>query len=134
MSGFGPSALTLASHASICLAVLMIFAEALRLAAIPDGIGQVLRSHYARLSAFTVLSMMVVERLYYAAARLLRPLDVDLWAAHPAPEFLSGALSLSLFNLVVAARLATDPQPWTTIAQQFTVLVVVWVSIAVTLF
>lgn len=47
--------------------------------------------------AFTAI---LVERIYYIAARLLQPTGIDLWGAHPAPAVLSAVVALGCYWLM----------------------------------
>lgn len=46
-----------------------------------------------------MLGLIMVERIYYVAARLLKPLDINLWNAHPAPVMLSIMVALCVYQL-----------------------------------
>jgi len=49
-----------------------------------------------------VLFALVIERLYYVAARMLKGSGVDLWSAYPAPAILSSLVALSVMWLTPA--------------------------------
>ena len=102
------SAVTLASHLGLVIAVLFAFANAVRRVWSAADSPAVFR----RLEGpvFAIVASLVVERLYYVTARLLVNTDIDLWSAHPAPELLSFMLMASIFSLAVAIRhLGVDP-------------------------
>lgn len=133
MFDLGFSGLTVASHVTICLAIFMVFDEALRLAASPDGLKRALSTGGVRVAVFAALSAVVVERVYYIAARLLRPLGLDLWSQHPAPELLAASVAVTLFLVVVAGRVASslDSHDWVVpMFLRAMSLVVVWSCVA----
>lgn len=110
--GLGSSAFTVASHVTIVAAVLLAFARLQQLRA--DGSARHLFvSHWAPpLAAHVVVAALVVERLYYVAARLLRSHGVDLWQAHPAPAALSVLLAASIWSVSVAKSLSVLTPRW----------------------
>ncbi len=133
LPSLGANALTVASHTAVVVAVLLVFAACARLVSTPGGLGVVADSSYARLAFFSVLAMYLVERLYYIAARLLRDVGVNLWAAHPAPEILSAAIALAIFNFAAAIQLALSydfDRTLARISMQALTVLALWLGIA----
>ena len=104
--GLGASALTTASHVILVIVLLMVFHGAQRVIAERGSFAIVASSQFFRWSVFSVFSALIVERIYYIGARLMRPLGFDLWQSHPAPELLSAAVAASLFCLSVSGQVA----------------------------
>ena len=130
--GLGFSALTTASHAVLVLAVLLLFSEVvlLRHILVPR---EPARSRSLFFAAALVMASFVIERLYYVAARLLKPHGVDLWALHPAPEVLSALVALSVFGAFASLAGLTSPlvsRARMTVALHGSVLVGLWAVIA----
>ncbi|MGR3485499.1 MAG: hypothetical protein ACU0BF_09150 [Paracoccaceae bacterium] len=128
----GPSAFVAASHIALVMAVLMVFAELLHASAHP-GIASRLSVRYA---LFAMLSAVVVERLYYVAARLLAPRGFDLWGDHPAPETLSALVAASVFAFAASLMAATAPtgrRALRLVATHGAGLLAIWAGIAVLL-
>lgn len=110
MMGFdlGLGAFTTASHVVLILVLLLVFHEAQLLMRMQGSFAMIANSTYVRWSVFCVLSALIMERLYYVLARLLRGHGIDLWQAHPAPEFLSACVAGALFGLSAAGRIAVS--------------------------
>lgn len=106
------SAVTLASHVALVLAIVCAFANAVAVRRVwgrSDGVRA-----FARIEGpvFAIAAALVVERLYYVTARLLINSDLNLWTAHPAPEALSFTVAASIFALAAAIRrMGSDPGP-----------------------
>ena len=128
----GWSALTIASHVALIVAVLLLFSEVVLLrhvlvAAEPG------RSRSLFHASALIMAAFVIERLYYVAARLLLPQGVDLWAAHPAPELLSGLVALAVFAAFACLAGLTSPlvsRARGTVTLHATVLGALWGVIA----
>ena len=132
----GWSALTTASHTTIILAVLMVFAELLYLQAVSNA-RTVIDTRAVRSAIALMFSALVVERLYYIAARLLIGTEIDLWSAHPAPELLSLMLAASIFGVAATLMVFTATtlrRGLVGVAIQGGGLVLVWGCVAVALF
>ena len=105
----GLAAYTTASHIILVVVVFLVFHEAQRLIATQGSFSVLAHSAFVRWSIFTVFAALILERLYYITARLLRPYGFDLWQQHPAPEVLSFSVALALFSLSAAGRIAVAP-------------------------
>ena len=99
--GLGWSAVTLAGHSCLVMAVVMIFWNALMTYGATRG-----RTgpDWIALSVILLGVGAVVERLYYVLARLLVNTDYNLWNAHPAPDLLSAIVALLAFAVAVTVR------------------------------
>ncbi|MGR3435255.1 MAG: hypothetical protein ACU0CO_10260 [Shimia sp.] len=102
----GASAITAAGH--LVMIFLMVRAVALGISMwveqrLIDPDDHIVRATYA------VLASLIFERAYYVAARFLKPLGVDLWTAHPAPEFLVLTINGALLWLLASWRAALRP-------------------------
>ncbi|MFD1342899.1 hypothetical protein [Litorisediminicola beolgyonensis] len=136
MLDLGPSAFAVASHVCMCVAIVLVFAEAQRVLAVRGGIGRVMAPAFSRVSLALALSALIVERVYYVLARILVPYGLDLWSKHPAPELLSGFVTLSIFNLVIASRRAVPAgRDWIEpVSGQGFLLAAIWVVTVYALF
>lgn len=98
------SAVTLAGHVTLCLAVLMIFWNAL---AVLHICGNSLPAGSATRLATPIFAFgaaFIVERSYYVVARLLVNSGTNLWELHPAPDVLSGLVAIGAFWVAAAVR------------------------------
>ena len=130
--GLGWSALTTASHVALIVAVLLLFSEVMLLRHLLVK-REPLRSRSIFYAAAFIMAAVVIERLYYVAARLLVPWNVDLWAAHPAPEILSGLVACAVFAAFIAIAGLTSPlvsRARQTVLIHGTVLIGLWAMIA----
>lgn len=100
---YGHSGATIAGHLVLCAALILVFVRAVALRFVEGSLYAVATSAHVRLSLIAAMALLIVERVYYVAARLLEPSGVDLWAAHPAPELLSLGCALAVWNVSLAA-------------------------------
>lgn len=73
---------------------------------------------------------LIIERLYYVLARLLKPDGIDLWSMHPAPEVLSIVVGLGLYSIMVPmifAAAATREVAVRRVIVEMSSIVLVWV-------
>jgi hypothetical protein len=98
------SAVTMASHLCLVFAIACAFVNAVTVA--KNWLGPASAGAFARLEGpiFAIAATLMVERLYYVAARLLVKTELNLWSAHPAPELLSFSATVAVFWLAVAIR------------------------------
>jgi hypothetical protein len=127
------SAVTMASHLCLAFAIACAFANAV--AARRYWISQTPVEVFARLEGpiFALAATLLVERLYYVAARLTVNSDLDLWSAHPAPEMLSLLIAASMFWLASAIRRLDgmiDPRARGAIAWQSCAFILLFASVA----
>ena len=126
------SALTTASHVVLVLSVLLLFQEAMMLRHVVPA-AKPARSQRLFYAGAWIMAAFVVERLYYVAARLLLPEGVDLWAMHPAPEFLSAMVAAAVFGAFATITGLTSPilrRARSTVAIHGAFLVGVWTLVA----
>lgn len=84
----GPSAFTLASHVVLLVALVMTVWRVG--AAVERQAAETTCNHEIMIAVLAAFAAIAVERVYYIAARALKPTNgLDLWALHPAPEMLS---------------------------------------------
>ena len=98
------SAVTLASHASLVLATVFAFLNAITVRRF--WVAQPSLAVFERLESpiFAIAAALMVERSYYVCARLFVRTDLNLWEAHPAPEVLAFMLAASMFWLAISIR------------------------------
>lgn len=133
----GVQAFTVASHATVVIAILFLFHVCAQMTATAQGFVLVAQSYYVRLAFFAVLSIFMIEHYYYIGARLLSPYGVNLWAAHPAPEVLSASTALTIFNLSASIRLALgghDRRAMRDVSVHLVLLVAIWLAVAAILY
>ena len=95
--GYGQSAFTIASHLTLSVALGLLVWRLLRML---DGEVPAIAIRRGWVAGLAIFAWgLLSERAYYIAARLLRPLGVDLWQMHPAPEVLSVMVFLTLYAL-----------------------------------
>lgn len=95
------SAVTLAGHVTLCLAILLILWNALVVLPAARGPGSLLP---IASPLFAFGAAFLVERAYYVVARLLVNSGINLWELHPAPDLLSGIVAAMGFWVAVAVR------------------------------
>lgn len=124
------SAVTLAGHVTLCLAVLLIFINAL--AALPgERVAGSLQCIASPVFAFG--AAFLVERSYYVVARLLVNSGVSLWEMHPAPDLLSGIVAAMAFWVAVRVRMTaitSGRSPRRTVVWQGAFLIGVYLILA----
>lgn len=103
----GASAFTTASHAALILAVILVFSELMLARRVSWRDRPIAEQTHVRLTLIAVFAAVVVERLYYVVARLLKPNGIDLWQMHPVPELLSGAVAVAVYGFGFALIMAT---------------------------
>ena len=126
------SALTTASHVVLVLAVLLLFQEAMMLRHVIPA-AKPARSQRLFFAGAWIMAAFVVERLYYVAARLLLPRGIDLWAMHPAPEFLAALVAAAVFGAFATITGLTSPilgRARATVAIHGASLIAVWAAVA----
>tara|TARA_R110002110_G_scaffold168187_2_gene369591 strand:- start:2623 stop:3033 length:411 start_codon:yes stop_codon:yes gene_type:complete len=98
------SAITLASHASLVLATMFAFINAIAVRRF--WVAQPSLAIFERLEGpiFAIAAALIVERSYYVCARLFVNTGFNLWEAHPAPEVLAFMLASSMFWLATSIR------------------------------
>jgi len=86
----GQNAFTIASHLTMVIILTMLAVRALR-------------HRTAGLNAVIAIAAMglVIERIYYVAARSLLSSGVNLWSMHPAPSILSMVVGIGLYSVMV---------------------------------
>lgn len=102
----GPSAYTVASHATVLVAVLLAFARLQRLRYDADRRRLFLDGWAPSWAAFAVVASLLVERAFFIAARMLAPYGVDLYQAHPAPAALSILVAASIWSVSLATSVS----------------------------
>ena len=103
--GLGVDGLVAASHIVLILAAML---SGLRLALHPEG--SMARGMLSKgMFSFGALciGVIIIERVYYVAARLLVERGLDLWSLHPAPETLSALVFLAFHFLSLPWHLAS---------------------------
>ena len=127
----GWSAVTLAGHTCLVLAVVMILWNAVvTLGARRDAVAV----DWIAIAVILLGVGAVVERIYYIAARLLVNSDFNLWSLHPAPDLLSGIVAVLAFAVAVTVRITArgDGIRWGgAVAIQATILVGSFLALAV---
>lgn len=125
------NAVTMAAHVAILLSVVFLIINAIR------SMGRAHRAPVEPLDlampVIAFLSALIVERLYYVAARLIGTAGLNLWEAHPAPELLSGMLAGTVFWIAASVRaLGGDPRGLVsrTVISQGLVIVAVFAGLA----
>lgn len=98
------SAITLASHVTLVLAIAFGFANAIAVRRHWIAKSPVVLFRRLEWPVFAISAAMITERLYYVFARLNVNTDLNLWRAHPAPEFLAMWSMCSFLWLAVSIR------------------------------
>lgn len=117
MLDLGPSGFATASH------VVMVLIFTLFIVTYRDAARNALS-----LSVALGVGALILERVYYVAARVLEPHGVDLWAAHPFPAILSGLVTLAVFAGLALPRWGFGSYGW--ILGEFLILALIWSAVA----
>jgi hypothetical protein len=105
----GPSAFVTAGHVAMITSLGLLF---WRMITMLDGHAPSLALRRGWVAGLGLAAwVLVIERVYYVAARLLVPSDYDLWSMHPAPAILSALVVVGLQFVSVPLILALYPRP-----------------------
>ena len=97
--GLEGNSLTIASHSVMVVILIALIIRSLR--TFQKGLGSKAVEHGLMAVIAICASGTIIERLYYIAARFLRPIGIDLWAMHPAPEALSLVVGMGFYAIMV---------------------------------
>ena len=128
------NAATIASHL-VLVAMLALTGWRVIDAQRDGALVQAARKHGMALAVALACLGLGIERLYYVGARFLEPHGFDLWSAHPAPEFLSFLVAVTIYGIGVpflAARL-TPARSLRQVAAELGMMVAGWAGLAVML-
>jgi hypothetical protein len=128
--GLGPDAAIVASHAALIMVLLLVIARIGSFMARPElPVIALKRDLLVYLGLFCWV--LVIERAYYVAARLLKGVGVDLWSAHPAPALLSTVVVLGALGLKVSLLRAAFPGPaaMRRVAGDLCAVLIVWLML-----
>tara|TARA_R110000744_G_scaffold78295_10_gene154362 strand:+ start:4013 stop:4417 length:405 start_codon:yes stop_codon:yes gene_type:complete len=97
--GLEGNSLTIASHTVMVLILSTLIWRALKCVAFGHGEEAMRRG---LLPAIAICATaLIIERLYYVAARVLKVRGLDLWSMHPAPETLSLIVGIGFYGIMV---------------------------------
>lgn len=103
----GWSAITLASHVTIVIALMLAFSNFLVSARHWVDMKPIDIFEPLEVPLFCMGAAVIIERLFYVVARYAGD-TLDLWSAHPAPDILSASVAASALFLAVAVRRLGD--------------------------
>ncbi|SEQ59476.1 hypothetical protein SAMN05428995_105236 [Loktanella sp. DSM 29012] len=103
----GWSAITLAGHVTLCLSILLILWNGVTVLPYVQA-----PASFAPVASplFLFGAAILVERIYYIAARLLVNSGTNLWELHPAPDLLSAIVAAAGFWVAATVRMIGRPR------------------------
>ena len=124
--GLEGNSLTIASHSVMVVILIALITRSLR--TFQRGLGSEAVEHGLMVVIAICASGIIIERLYYITARFLRPIGINLWAMHPAPEALSLVGGVGFYAIMVP-MIRAQRSPRATIVRvssEWLGLVVLW--------
>lgn len=134
--GFGSAALVIASQVTMIPILLALACRAVRMVE-REQLYRAAARHEMALMIAIFAGAMIVQQVYYIAARLLLPHGINLWQLHPGPEAMNLVVAMGAYGLMVPfilARAGSARAGLRLIATEWTALLALWVAIAWALF
>lgn len=121
-----PNSMAIASHAMIVITLIFLMVR------LVHGYRQ--RDQLVIDVACLAAAALIIERVYYIAARLIPTDYLDLWKTHPAPEFLSALVAVGLLAVNLALYRSSVPvgvRPATRMLIEGSAFSVCWLALAI---
>lgn len=97
--GLEANAYTVASHTVMVLILGALIWRALWCLA--KGLAVEVIKHGLLPAICICATSLIIERIFYICARVLRPRGIDLWSLHPAPETLSLVVGMGFYGIMI---------------------------------